>query len=192
MALTRKLLKGMGLTDEQIDSVIDAHTETVEGLKGQIESLKSDAEKASGLQKELDALKNGKDWKAEADKIKKDFDAFKAEVTGKETLAAKQSAFRKLLDAENIPAKFHDRIVKLTDFDAIEMDGDKIKDAEKQKAAIKSDWGEYVATTQTRGADVANPPATGKATRSKAEILAIKDTAERQQAIAENHELFGF
>ena len=27
MALTRKLLKGMGLTDEQVDTIIEAHTE---------------------------------------------------------------------------------------------------------------------------------------------------------------------
>ena len=33
MALTRKLLKGMGLTDEQVDTIIEAHTDTVDGLK---------------------------------------------------------------------------------------------------------------------------------------------------------------
>lgn len=192
MALTRKLLKGMNLTDEQIDSVIDAHAETVEGLKQQIEALKGDADKLKDVQKELDGLKGGKDWKAEHDKVKKAFDDYKAEVTGKEQLAAKHTAYRKMLEAENIPAKFHDRIIKLTDFGGIEMDGDGIKDADKVKAAIKSDWGEYVATQETRGANVATPPSGGKATRSKAEILAIKDTAERQQAIAENHELFGF
>ena len=57
MALTRKLLKGMGLTEEQIDSVIDAHTETVDGLKTQIQTLKDDAGKLKDVQKELDDLK---------------------------------------------------------------------------------------------------------------------------------------
>ena len=33
MALTRKLLEGMGLTDEQVDTIIEAHTDTVDGLK---------------------------------------------------------------------------------------------------------------------------------------------------------------
>ena len=32
MALTRKLLKGMGLTDEQVDTIIEAHNATVEGV----------------------------------------------------------------------------------------------------------------------------------------------------------------
>ena len=144
------------------------------------------------MQKELDALKSGKEWKAEHDNLKKSFDDYKAEIAGKETLAAKQAAFRKLLAAEKIPDKFHDRIIRMTDFDAMEMDGDAIKDAVKQRKAITDEWGEYKATAETRGANVDTPPATGKVTRSKDEILAIKDTAQRQQAIAENHELFGF
>ena len=32
MALTRSMLKGMQLTDEQVSAIIDAHTETVDGL----------------------------------------------------------------------------------------------------------------------------------------------------------------
>ena len=40
MALTRKLLKGMGLTEEQVDTIIEAHTETTDGLKKDIESTR--------------------------------------------------------------------------------------------------------------------------------------------------------
>lgn len=190
MALTRKLLKGMGLTEEQIDSVIDAHTETVDGLKEQIKTYKADADNLKDVQKELDDLKNGKDWKAEYEKLDKSFKDYKAEVAGKETLEAKQAAYRKLLTAENIPMKFHDRIIKMTDFDAVEMDGDAIKDEAQQRGNIKSEWGEYVSTTETKGDKPDNPPAvTNKMT--KAEIMAIKDTAERQKAIAENLSLFG-
>ena len=36
MALTRTLLKGMGLTEEQAGTIIEAHTETVDGLKADI------------------------------------------------------------------------------------------------------------------------------------------------------------
>lgn len=190
MALTRKLLKGMGLTEEQIDSVIDAHTETVDGLKEQIKTYKADADTLKDVQKELDDLKNGKDWKAEYDKLDKSFKDYKAEVAGKETLEAKQAAYRKLLTAENIPVKFHDRIIKMTDFDAVEMDGDAIKDEAQQRGNIKSEWGEYVSTTETKGDKPDNPPA-GTNKMTKAEIMAIKDTAERQKAIAENLSLFG-
>ena len=42
MALTRKALKAMGLTDEQIDSVIELHTETADALRTQITEKISD------------------------------------------------------------------------------------------------------------------------------------------------------
>ena len=62
-----------------------------------------------------------------------------------------------------------------------------------QKADIEKDWADFKVTTTTKGAQVENPPANnGKAKRSVDEIMAIKDDAARQRAIAENHELFGF
>jgi len=189
MALTRSMLKGMNLTEEQVSAIIDAHTETVDALKQQRDQYKEDAGKLTKVQKELDTYKNGTDWKAEHDKVKSEFDNYKTEVAGKERLAAKQRAFRKLLTVENIPDKFHDRIVKMTDFDAIEMDGDDIKDVQKQRDNIKSEWGEYVATVETKGDKPETPPA-GNTQMTKAEILAIKDTAERQKAIADNLNLF--
>lgn len=57
MSITRKFLKGMGLTEEQVDTIIEAHTETVDGLKKDVEKYKADAEKLPGVQKELDELK---------------------------------------------------------------------------------------------------------------------------------------
>ncbi len=61
MALTRKLLKGMGLTDEQVDTIIEAHTDTVDGLKADVSKYKSDAEKLPDVQKQLDDLKEAGD-----------------------------------------------------------------------------------------------------------------------------------
>ena len=57
MALTRKGLKAMGLTDEQVDSVIELHTETIDGLTTQRDEYKVAADKLPGVQKELDELK---------------------------------------------------------------------------------------------------------------------------------------
>lgn len=44
MALTRKSLKAMGLMDEQVDSVIEMHTDTVDELKNQRANAKADAD----------------------------------------------------------------------------------------------------------------------------------------------------
>ena len=54
MALTRKLLKGMGLTDEQMDTIIEAHTDTVDGLKADVAKYKADAEALPEVQKQLE------------------------------------------------------------------------------------------------------------------------------------------
>lgn len=193
MALTRKFLKGLGLTEEQIDSIIEGHDDTVSGLKGQIEALKADAEKLKDVQKELDSLKAGKDWKAEHDKVKKELDDYRAEVAGKETAAKVKAAYKKLLSEESIDDKRHDAIIRATDLSGVKMDKDgNLEGADALRAGIRESWSDFKVTAEKRGANPASPPAGGKVTRTKDEIMAIKDTAERQQAIAENHELFGF
>lgn len=190
MALTRSMLKGMNLTEEQVSAIIDAHTETTDALKKQRDEYKADAESLKTVQKELDSYKTGKDWKAEYDKLEKSFTDYKAEVAGKETLAAKKAAYRHLLSAENIPEKFHERIIKMTDFSEMELDGDKFKDEDAQKKTIQTEWGEYVATNETHGANVETPPKNTATQMTKEQILAIKDTTERQKAIAQNINLF--
>jgi hypothetical protein len=185
------MLKGMNLTDEQVSAIIDAHQETVGALKDKRDEYKADAEKLAAVQKKLDGYEKGTEFvrKEDYDKLEKSFNDYKAEVAGKETLATKQAAYRKLLTEEKIPEKFHARILKMTDFDGIEMDGENIKGADKQRENIKSEWGEYVATTQVKGSNPETPPA-GSGTMTKKDILAIKDTGERQKAIAEHLDLF--
>lgn len=193
MALTRSMLKGMNLTEEQVSAIIDAHTESVDALKKQRDEYKESVDKLKGVQKELDDLKNGKDWKSEFDKLKKQFDDYKSSAEAKETENAKREAVREAAKKAGLSEAGIAKAVKYADLSKVELGEDgKAKDADKLAADIKGEWGDYTATTTTKGAKVETPPATGKATRSKEEILAIKDTAERQQAIAENHELFGF
>ena len=57
MSLTRKMLKAMGIEDEKIDTIIEAHTETVDALKKERDGYKESADKLADVQKELDGLK---------------------------------------------------------------------------------------------------------------------------------------
>lgn len=57
MALTRKALKAMGLTEEQVDSIVEMHSETVDGLKADVDRYKADAGKLADVQRQLDDLK---------------------------------------------------------------------------------------------------------------------------------------
>ena len=200
MALTRKLLKGMGLTDEQVDTIIEAHTDTVDGLKADVSKYKTDAEKLSDVQKELDELKaKGDDgWKEKYDNLKGEFDKYKTDVQEKETHNKKVEAYRSILKDANLSEKGIEKAVKYADWDKIELDEDgKLKGANDHIKAGREEWAEYVTTTTTTGAKTTTPPVNnGGAKLTKAEIYAKDEhgryklsTAERQKALAENPEL---
>lgn len=165
MALTRKMLKAMGIEDEKIDQIIDAHTETVDGLKADIEKYRTDAEKLPGVQKELETAQAGleagkKDsWKVKYDAIKEEFEGYKSEQTKKETRAAKESAYRNLLKATGINEKRIESVLKVSDVDSLELDDrGAIKDAAKLTDSIKTEWADFISTTMTKGAESHTPP----------------------------------
>lgn len=158
MALTRKLLSALGIEADKIDQIIDAHTETVDGLKQQIAQYKSDAEKLPEVQAELqkakDAAKNGGDY----DKLKKEFDDYKADVAAKETLAAKKTALTKIAKDAGLTDAGITKALKYSDFGKIELDdkGD-AKDAAALIKSLKEEWPEYIGTSETHGADTPKP-----------------------------------
>ena len=198
MAFTRKMLKAMGIEEEKIDQIIDAHSETVDALKAERDGFKEDAAKLAAVQKELDALKaKGDDgYKAKYEAEKAAHDALKADIAAKETKKAKTDAYRELLKGANIDEKRIATILRAEapTIDKIELDADgKIKNAEQYTESIKSDWADFVVTQSAKGTNTATPPANGGAasTKTKEDILKIKDAGERQKAIAENPTLFG-
>lgn len=194
MALTRKSLKAMGLTDEQVDSIIEMHTETVDGLKADVSKYKTDAEKLPGVQRELDDLKAAGDggYKEKYEKEHKAFEDFKTEQTAKETRAAKEKAYRELLKSVGVSEKRIDSVVKVSDLEKVELEDGKIKGADELAKNIKTEWADFIVNTQTKGADTHNPPANNpnSSGKSKADILAIRDGAERRAAMRDNPDLF--
>ena len=199
MALTRRMLKSMGLNEEQIDTIIDAHTETVDGLKADLSRYKADAEALAGVRKELETaqadLENEKkgSWRVKYDAIKEEYGAYKTDQEKKAAHAAKEAAYRDLLKKAGVSEKRINAVLKVTDVDGLELDENGVvKDAAKVTKSIKDEWSDFIATTQTSGAKTATPPSNGSTAKTKKDILKIKDAGERQKAIAENHELFGF
>ena len=200
MSLTRKMLKAMGIEEEKIDQIIEAHSETVDSLKADRDSYKEDAEKLKDVQKELDDMKaKGDDgWKDKYEKLKGEHEQYKSDVLAKETRAAKEAAYRAILKDANLSEKGIEKAIKYAEWDKIELEaGGKLKDANDHIKAVREEWAEYVTTTTTTGAKTSTPPAnTGGAKMTKAEIYARDEhgryklsTAERQKALAENPEL---
>lgn len=196
MSLTRKMLKAMGIEEEKIDQIIEAHSETVDSLKADRDSYKEDAEKLKDVQKELDDLKaKGDDgWKEKHDRLKAEFDQYKNDVQEKETKAAKEAAYRAVLKDANLSEKGIEKAIKYAEWDKIELGEDgKLKGANDHIKAVREEWAEYVTTTTTTGAKTSMPPTNngGKTGKTKEEIMAIRDPAVRQAEIAKNPEAFG-
>ena len=201
MAMTRKALKAMGLTDEQIDSIIEMHTETVDGLKDKLKTAEEKANKLDDVQKELDGLKanSGDDYKAKYEAEKKAFADYKADQTAKETKAAKEKAVKAYFEGKNITGANLDIAMRgcRDEIGAIELDGDKIKDTAALDALVNGTFAGLVVTKTVQGAQTANPPANnGGSKLTRADIYAKDEhgrykmsTAERQKALAENPEL---
>lgn len=201
MAMTRKGLKAMGLTDEQIDSIIEMHTETVDGLKDKLKAAEDKANKLDGVQKELDGLKanTGDDWKSKYEKEHNDFESYKKGVTEKETKAAKEKAVKAYFEGKNITGANLDIAMRgcRDEIGAIELDGDKIKDTAALDALVGGTFAGLVVTKTVQGAKTANPPANnGGSKLTRADIYAKDEhgrykmsTSERQKALAENPEL---
>lgn len=198
MAMTRRFLSALGIDADKIDEIIAAHTETVDALKGERDKYKADAEKLTSVQKELDTLKanNTDNYKDKYEKEHSAFEKYKSDIAEKETKTAKESAVKAYFESKNITGKNLEIAMRgcSAEISAIELDDGKIKDTKSLDDLVSGTYAGLVSTTQTKGADTNTPPANnshGGGTKTKAEIMAIKDTAARQKAIAENPSLFG-
>lgn len=207
MALSRKMLSAMGIEQEKIEQIIEGNAESLAGLQDKIETLtkelntaKGKAEKLSNVQKELDDLKaqveadkkenEGKDY----DALKKEFEEYKAEQERKVVRAKKEEAYKEILKDAGIAEKHFAKILKYSDVDGVELDEKgKITTAKDILKAIKEEWSDHIQQQDVKGAGAENPPTNnGYKGMTIEQIDAIEDVGERQKAMAENHELYGF
>ena len=166
MALTRKALAAMGIEPEKIDEIILAHTETVSALKEQIETLKADAGKLPDVEKRLEeAEKKIKDadaagWEKKYTDLKSEYDVYKTDIETKAAKTAKETAYKKLLMDAGVSEKRVGAVLKVTDLNTVKMNEDgSIQDADKITESVKTEWADFIETKQSRGAEVAQPPA---------------------------------
>lgn len=210
MALTRPTLKEIlskaGVSAENMDDaikeIIAGHTATVDALKERldaveknvetVEKLKADADKyKTELEEAKKTIADGEKYKNDYDTLKAEYDGYKADVETKAEKAEADKAFTKWLTDNGYTDKGANKIVKYGGF-APEFNKDgTIKNADKLGESIAAEWSEYKVTDRTEGAKTETPPKTGgKVKMTKAEIIAIKDASERQQAIKDNLDVF--
>ena len=194
----RKIVKDADMTDEEkLTAVMDLLHSEVDDLKEEQDDLKEQLKKAQDDLK--DAQKNGggddSEWKKKYESERDAFKKFKDEQTAKDSRTAKESAYRKLLEESKVSTKAIDNVLKVTNFEEIELDDKgQIKDAAEVKKKIESDWSGFIESTQTKGANVNNPPANDGVTgtyTSRAEARKdVKSTAEMIKRIRENKQLY--
>ncbi len=196
MALTRNFLKSMGLTDEQVNAIIENHTDTVEGLKKERDGYKAEAEKVEGLTTQLNEANDKLTKAGDSAKIQKEFDDYKAGIEAEKATAKKRGAMDALLKDKVGIARESARklIINAMDLSPYELgENDQFKDADAIVTDMKGKHAEWIGEIKTDGVPSLNPPGgcsvagTGK---TRDEIMAIKDTARRQMEIFNNRHLF--
>lgn len=201
MALTRRSLKAMGIDEDKIDEIIAMHTETVNGLKSDLDKYKADVARLPEVEKQLEQAQNdleaGKkdSYKVKYEALKEEFEGYKSEQAQKESHAAKEKAYRAILQEAGVSEKRIDSVLRVSDIDSVELDDSgAVKGADKLMENIKTEWADFITTTETRGAQTANPPVNnGGAKMTKADIYKKDDhgryvlsASERQNALIEN------
>ena len=156
MALTRRFLAGMGIEDKQIESIIEAHSDTVTALKNERDSYREKAEMVPTLQKQLEEAKadtsladmqakydeSEKAHKRELSALKKEADAAQAKISELETANSDLSA--KLEEAN---ANHQQELeAKQAEFDAA------LAEANGAKDGIQTEFDEYKAGVEAKEA----------------------------------------
>ena len=197
----RKIFSGaeIEVPKDVLTQICDLHLSSTDGMTETIKDLNKQLKKAE--RERDDALtkipEEGKETvsKESYDKLKKEYDDYKADIVAKNTRTEKENAFRELLKSVGVSEKRISAIVKVSDIDGLELDKDgKIKDADKHTETVKKEWADFIETTTTQGASTATPPTNNGGTKmTKADIYKKDDkgryvlsTEERQKALVEN------
>lgn len=103
--------------------------------------------------------------------LQKQFDDYKADVSAKETRAAKKAAGRDILKAAGVPEKQLDILLAAYDVDKIELDETgKAKDVDGLTTAAKTQFASFIPTVTESGTNFATPPATPAKNYTPADI----------------------
>jgi hypothetical protein len=184
---------GDACTEEIENRLVALHLSVVDPLKDDLTKYKADAEKLPSVQKQLDDLKAAGDggYKEKYEKEHSAFEAFKTDITEKESKAAKEKAVRAYFESKNITGANLDLAMRGCgeEMAALELDGEKIKDTKSLDALVDGTYKGLV-SKQTVRVDTGARFNGGGKPMTKDEIMQITDRAERRAAIAANMDLF--
>lgn len=190
MALTRNFLKSMGLTDEQVNAIIENHTDTVEGLKKERDTYKATAESVESITKERDEYKDKLSKAGDAAKVQADFDAYKQQVQTEKAQALNKSDMLEIAKEAGVQREsFRSMIVRDFDLSKIQRGDDgKVSNRTELLEAVKTGYPDFIATTNPVGTPTANPPAGDKKnfTREQIRTMSPEEINKNWDSIKKN------
>ena len=157
MSLTRSYLKSLGLDEEKISSVIEAHSETVSALNQRYSELearyndaKQSADQLPELQKELETMKK-EDFRTKYESEKSAHEALRESLAKKESRAACEKAVRAYYIGKSIRGDNLTIAMRGTPLDDIKLGEDgTIADTAPLDALVKGDFKPLIQTDQPR------------------------------------------
>ena len=182
MSLTRKFLKALGMEENVIEQIIEAHTEVTDALKAQLKDAQDGAESLATVTKERDKLQakiTDLETKApDAAKVQADFDAYKAQVTAEKENAQKAALLIDALKGAGVARESAQKaLLKVIDLSSAKLTADgKLDGVDALIAPLKTDYADFFATTEQGGVPTANPPTGGKPGTSKEQFSKMNVT----------------
>ena len=193
MALTRSFLKSMNLTDEQVTAIIEAHAESIEGLTQKRDEYKAKANQADELTRQLNEANEKLAQSGDAARIQQEFDDYKAGIEAEKTAAQNRSVMDVFLrDQVGVKRESARKLIlDAMDLNKYPQENGQLKNAETVASELKTQYADFVSTTEEKGAPPVNPPGGGSGVKkTREEIEKITDSEARRAAIRDNIELF--
>jgi len=160
------MLAAMEIPEEKIGEIMNAHLAVVNEIKEERDQLKADSAKLAKIEKELETAKEevekfkSGDWENKYNSLKGEYDTFKTDTETKAVKAAKEAAYKQMLIDAGVSEKRIATVLKVSDVDAIELDGDgKIKGIEQLTESVQKEWADFIPTVKEEGAATPKPPA---------------------------------
>ena len=147
MSVTRSFLKSLGLNDDQVSAVIEAHSETVTGLQSKYTDLetrynaaKASADRLPNVEKELTELKKS-DFKSMYESEQRAHNALKESVSREKARTAKEKAARAYYEGKNIRGGNLTIALRGTDLDQLQLDDSgNLTDTSALDALVEGDF----------------------------------------------------
>lgn len=152
---TRKQLEELGISPENIDTIINMHVGVTDFLKAERDKYKAEAEGTAVLKSRIDELEKTKsdieDYKGRYEAEKAAHDKLKSDIAIQAETEKKTAAAAKLLRDNGYHEKGISKIIKYSGLlDKMELDvNGNIKDGEKLLAdEVDREWGEFKGKTE--------------------------------------------